>query len=151
MEISQSSLIFKWKQLYFGLLCPYDKWCKWFEQFIPLWGAPFGVYHGFFFPLTYAVLSYLKLIAVQYFKVSSHGANLKCFGSLNHTWKTSSSAYPSSREQLNILRRLASGPPSDLSYSTKAAPDYKASKLCELTQSRKLQPTHITRENKPGP
>lgn len=70
---------------------------------------PFGVYHGFF-PLTYAVLSYLKLIAVQYFKVSSHGANLKCFGCLNHTWKTSSSADPSSKEQLNILRRLTSGP-----------------------------------------
>lgn len=69
---------------------------------------PFGVDHGF--PPTYAVLSYLKLIAVQYFKVSSHGANLKCFGCLNHTWKTSSSAYPSSKEQLNILRRLTRGP-----------------------------------------
>lgn len=44
------------------------------------------------FSLTYAVLSYLKLIAVQYFKISSHGANLKCFGCLSHTWKPSSSS-----------------------------------------------------------
>lgn len=58
------------------------------------------------FFLTYAVLSYLKLIAVQYFKISSHGANLKCFGCLNHTWKPSGSVYLYIMEQLNMLKRL---------------------------------------------
>lgn len=58
------------------------------------------------FFLTYAVLSYLKLIAVQYFKISSHGANLKSFGCLNHTWKPSSAVYLYTREQLNMLKRL---------------------------------------------
>ena len=60
------------------------------------------------FSLTYAVLSYLKLIAVQYFKISSHGANLECFGCLNHTWKPSSSVYLYTLQQLNMLKRLVS-------------------------------------------
>lgn len=58
------------------------------------------------FFLTYAVLSYLTLIPVQYFKISSHGANLKCFGCLNHTWKPSSFVYLYTMEQLNMQKRL---------------------------------------------
>lgn len=59
------------------------------------------------FSLTYAVLSDLKLIALQYFKLSSHGANLKCFGCLNHTWKPSSYVYLHTTEQSNMLKRLS--------------------------------------------
>jgi hypothetical protein len=59
------------------------------------------------FFLTYAVLSYLKLIAVQYFKISSHGANLKCFGCLNHTWKPSSSVYPYSNGAVEHAEKIS--------------------------------------------